>query len=140
MNFCYRYELHRGHMKSASVWNWGTAPDALNYILRPLYWIKYNSACAASYKNKYGITLVQRGERSSNYWNVQYNKKIMKSCLNSENLIPKRDASDRNRLYKWIALPGIDINKLVFFSRPNRIWSFKTFVYYSMGIVYICYL
>lgn len=61
----------RGHT-SAPVCEIGELHRALGYILRPLYWIKYNSACAASYKNKYRL-MADRG--ILNYWNVQHNKK-----------------------------------------------------------------
>lgn len=61
----------RGHT-GAPVCEIGQLHRALGYILRPLYWIKYNSACAASYKNKYRL-IADRG--ILNYWNVQHNKK-----------------------------------------------------------------
>jgi hypothetical protein len=61
------YELHRGRSASALGCEIGELHNAVKYI-RPgslsLYWIKYNSASTAPYKNKYRLMVDLRDTES----------------------------------------------------------------------------
>lgn len=74
------YELHRGRSGNALGCEIGEVHNAVKYIRAvdlSLYWIKYNSASTASYKNKYRLMVDSEGHRITETYNIIKSNEII---------------------------------------------------------------